>query len=357
MSEDGVAVDPDKIARIRDWPTPTNQVELRSFLDLASYYRKFVYNFAKVASPLHALTGKSDASDRNIGKTLRWSEEADDALTSLKQALCSAPILTYQRFDREFVVEVDASLKGLGACLSQLDEDGKLRPVAFASRGLRGAELNYLGYSSFKLELLALKWAVSEKFREYTLGTNCIVYTDHNPLAHLKTANLGATEHRWVAQLASFDIDVRYRSGRSNRCADAPSRCPVNLSTEETSTALHTAMDSSLIPSEVRVLQPQQVEVFVSQVGLTPAMLPSYSPEQLARMQTEDQFIGRLWDLWMARWEPGQVMPHGDVPDLQTWIKEWPISLNEKGSSIVLYTIQRMAQCISCWSQQPSNSL
>ena len=86
-------------------------------------------------------------------------------MTSLKQALYSAPILTYPRFDREFVLKVDASLKGLGACLSQLDEDGKLRPVAFASRGLRGAERNYLDYSSFKLELLALKWAVSEKYK------------------------------------------------------------------------------------------------------------------------------------------------------------------------------------------------
>ena len=182
MSEDGVPGDPDKIARIRDWPTPTNQVELRSFLGLASYYRKFVYNFAKVANPLHALTGKSDASYRKTGKTLRWSEEADVALPSLKQALCSAPILTYPLFDREFVLEVDASSNGLGACHSQLDEDGKLRPVAFASRGLRGAERNYMDYSSFKLELLALKWAVSEKLREYTLGTHCTVYNDHNPL-------------------------------------------------------------------------------------------------------------------------------------------------------------------------------
>ena len=103
-------------------------------------------NFAKVASPLHALTGKGDASDRKSGKTLCWSDEADGALASLKQALCSAPIYTYPRFDREFVLEVDASLKGLGACLSQLDENGKLRPVAFASRGLREAERNYLDY-------------------------------------------------------------------------------------------------------------------------------------------------------------------------------------------------------------------
>ena len=132
VSEDGVAVDTDKIARIRDWPIPTNQAELRSFFGLASYYRKYVSNFAKVASPLHSLTGKIDASHRKSGKTLRWSDEADVALASLKQALCSAPILTYPRFDREFVLEVDASIKGLGACLSQLDENGKLRPVAFA---------------------------------------------------------------------------------------------------------------------------------------------------------------------------------------------------------------------------------
>ena len=95
----------------------------------------------------------------------------------------------YPRFDREFVLEVDASLKWLGACLSQVDDKGKLRPVAYASRGLRGPERNYPDLSSFKLELLALKWAVSEKFKQYTLGAHCVVYSDHNPLAHLKTAN------------------------------------------------------------------------------------------------------------------------------------------------------------------------
>ena len=101
--------------------------------------------------------------------------------------------------------------------------------MAFASRGLRGAERNYSDLSSFKLELLALKWAVTEKFKAYTLGSHTLVYTDHNPLAHLKTANLGATEHRWVAQLASFDIEVRYRPGRLNQCADALSRCPAHM--------------------------------------------------------------------------------------------------------------------------------
>jgi hypothetical protein len=303
VSKEGVAVDPDKIARIRDWPTPTTQVELRSFLGLASYYRRYVANFAKVAAPLHALTGKDDAKGRKATKVLDWSEEAATAFASLKQALCSTPVLTYPRFDREFVLEVDASLKGLGACLSQADDDGMLRPVAFASRGLRGAERNYPDFSSFKLELLALKWAVSEKFKPYTLGAHCIVYTDHNPLAHLKTANLGATEHRWVAQLASFDMEVRYRSGRSNRCADALSRCPANMSAEETATVLHLAMDSTTVPTEIRGSQCQEVRlaaITVLEGGLTPAVLPSYSLEQLANMQCDDPVLGEVCKRWKA---------------------------------------------------------
>ena len=245
-------MDPDKIARIRDWPVPTTVAEPRSFLGLASYYRRYVDNFSTLAGPLHALAGNTDSKKGKNMRLAEWSDEANQAFLSLKQALCGTPILRYPRFDRPFVVEVDASLKDLGACLSQEDDEGNLRPIAFASRGLRGAERNYTDYSSFKLELLALKWAVSEKFKAYTIGSHCIVYTDHIPLAHLKTANLGATEHRWVAQLASFDIEVRYRTGKSNRCADALSRCPANMSVDETATVLHLAMKCTAVPNEIR---------------------------------------------------------------------------------------------------------
>ena len=128
---------------------------------------------------------------------------------------------------RVFIIEVDASGEGLGACLSQKDNDGKPHPIAFASRTLRGSEKNYAGLSSFKLELLALKWAVVDKFGPYIQGQHCDVFTDHNPLVHLKSAKLGATETRWVAQLAAFDIEVKYRTGSSNRVADALSRRPI----------------------------------------------------------------------------------------------------------------------------------
>ncbi len=135
-------------------------------------------------------------------------------------------MLAYQCFELDFVLETDASTKGLGACLCQADEDGKLHPVAYASRGLRGAERNYADSSSFKLEFLALKWAVSEKFRDYLLGHHTIVWTDHNPLAHVQTAKLGATAQCWMTQLAPFDLEIKYRTGMSNKCADALSRYP-----------------------------------------------------------------------------------------------------------------------------------
>lgn len=160
VSDKGISVDPGKIERVKDWPTPSGVDQLRSFLGLASYYRRYVKDFAKIAAPLHALIGKAPEK-KGKDKTFHWSSDAEAAFVTLKNALCQTPVLAYPRFDRDFVLEIDASLKGLGACLSQYDDTGDLHPVAYASRGLRGAEKNYLDLSSFKLELLALKWAVS----------------------------------------------------------------------------------------------------------------------------------------------------------------------------------------------------
>ena len=341
VSKEGVAVDPDKIARIRDWPVPSTVADPGLFLGLASYYRRYVDNFSTLAGPLHALAGNADSRKDKPIRLSDWFDEANRAFLSLKQALCGTTILRYPRFDRPFVMEVDTSLKGLGACLSQEVDEGNLRPIAFASRGLRAAERNYTDYSSFKLELLALKWAVSEKFKAYTIGSHCIVYTDHNPLAHLKTANLGTTEHRWVAQLASFDIEVRYRTGKSNRCADALSTCPANMSVDETAAVLHLAMKCTVVPEEVRgaeTLEVSVAELTMSEGGLPPAVLPSYSPEQLAKMQADDPVLGRLRERWFASWVPGQPVPNDDVPGLQAWVNEWPY-LSEKNG--VLYRVYR----------------
>ena len=132
---------------------------------MASYYRRYVRNFSEITGPLHALTGKAGVkAGKPLTSSFTWSLEAEKSFEALKTALCETPVLAYPNFDKDFVLEKDASLKGLGACLSQYDDSGRLHPVAYASRGLRGPEKNYPGVSSFKLELLALKWAVSDKF-------------------------------------------------------------------------------------------------------------------------------------------------------------------------------------------------
>lgn len=227
VSKAGVSTDPAKINAVSEWRRPANVTDLRSFLGFASYYRRFVKGFAKMAAPLHRLVAEVGGTKKKRGSREPlehcWTEECESSFQGLKQSLITAPVLAYADFSRQFVVEIDASHSGLGVVLSQ-EHDGKLRPVAYASRGLRPTERNMKNYSSMKLELLALKWALTDKFRDYLLGQKCIVYTDNNPLSYLQTAKLGALEQRWASQLAAFDFEIRYRPGRVNGNADALSR-------------------------------------------------------------------------------------------------------------------------------------
>ena len=231
ISARGVATDPEKTQVVADWPRPRTAKDLRSFLGFASYYRRFVPQFAVHAGPLHKAvaaasgTKKAPTPGRALGDL--WGPACEAGFQALKDRLVSAPVLAYADFSRPFVLDIDASFSGLGAVLSQDQGDGR-RPIAYASRGLRPTERNMQNYSSRKLELLGLKWAVTEKFREYLMGHRCTVYTDNNPLSYLHTARLGATEHRWAAELALFDLDIRYRPGTANRNADALSRLPVS---------------------------------------------------------------------------------------------------------------------------------
>ena len=155
-----------------------------------------------------------------------WASEHQKAFDALKLALTTAPVLGYPDFESEFILETDASLRGLGGVLSQVDEQGKTHIIAYASRTLRPSERSMHNYSSAKLELLALKWAVTEKFRDYLLGLKFTVYTDNNPLAYIQTSKLGVSQIRWLSELALFDFNIIYQSGKSNQAADALSWCP-----------------------------------------------------------------------------------------------------------------------------------
>ena len=158
--------------------------------------------------------------------TFVWVSEHQKAFDALKLALTTAPVLGYPNFNREFILETDASLRGLGAVLCQVDENGKVHVIAYASWTLIPSEKSMCNCSSAKLELLALKWVVTKKFRDYLLGSKFTIYTDNNPLAYVQTSQLGASQICWLSELALFDFNIIYRSGKTNQAADALSWCP-----------------------------------------------------------------------------------------------------------------------------------
>lgn len=164
----------------------------------------------------------SSAQSKQLFDSL-WTSGCQQSFELMKEKLISAPLLGYADFIVFFIVETNASGLGLRAVLYQM-QGGKKWVIAYDSRTLRNAAKNDRNYSSMKLELLALKWAVSEKFRGYLLGSRITVLTDNNPSCHLNTAKLGAIEQRCVAQLAVFDFDEQYRPGKSNNAADDLSR-------------------------------------------------------------------------------------------------------------------------------------
>lgn len=305
VSEKGISTDPEKTKVIEDWQPPQTEKQLRQFLGLAGYYRRFVKGFSQIAAPLHSLLtkqnrkkrGKKPLSDTffNTSLSSRWTDECTQAFQKLKACLTSSPVLGYPDFRLPFVVETDASFSGLGAVLSQDQSQGRV-VIAFASRSLRPQERNMDNYSSMKLELLALKWAVTEKFRDYLLGGCFVVYTDNNPLSYLQTAKLGATEMRWVAQLAQFNFKVIFRSGKSNVNADALSR--IDSGTNDMPTILDQVTKSSMIVGrDLMVEQASVLNVNLSEISCT-VTFPEYNKAELRTKQENDELIARLWHWW-----------------------------------------------------------
>ncbi|XP_068111017.1 uncharacterized protein [Hyperolius riggenbachi] len=223
ISKEGVKPNPEKVKLIKEWPVPTTIREVRAFLGIASYYRRFIPHFAQKARPLHFILKGAQLRKKN--DTVCWNTEQQKAFDELKAEIESSLILAFADFHLPFRLYTDASNQGLGAVLTQ-EKGGKERVIAFASRSLRETEKNAANYSSFRLELLAVVWAVTEKFSEYLNGVKFTIYTDNNPVAYLQTAKLGAMEQRWVARLAKFQFTIKYRPGRINGCADALSRFP-----------------------------------------------------------------------------------------------------------------------------------
>lgn len=236
LSTAGIAIDQDKITAILNMPIPKTASDIRKFTGMVSYHRRFIKDFAMICGPLHDVLNKvhqkfPDDRQRGEGKTLEelWTPECSQSFMQLKHAMTVAPILGYADYTQDFIVETDASHKGLGAVLKQKRQDGSTQVIAYASRTLRPTEKNMMNYSTRKLELLALKWALTEKFRGYILGSHCVVYSDNNPLCHWETAKFSAVEQRWAGELAVFDFEMKYKPGVANTDADCLSRLPASV--------------------------------------------------------------------------------------------------------------------------------
>lgn len=244
---DGVRMDPSKVQAINDvqeadlmdsdGKTPCAK-KIRSFLGMVLYYHHFIEGCSAKAKPLFNLVAEPPTPHkRGRGHKPKfkrghvklsptdWTDECREAFRTLKHELVHSVALAHPDFDAPFILAVDASFDGLGAVLSQLPPDGKIaRPVAFASKTLSHSQLNYPAH---RLEFLALKWAVCDKFSHWLKGRCFSVWTDNNPLTYILTKpRLDACEQRWVSRLAAYSFDLNYVPGTKNVVADALSREP-----------------------------------------------------------------------------------------------------------------------------------
>lgn len=230
ISTEGVKPNPDKIKAIKNFPISTTEKQIKSFLGLLGYYRKFINNFAKITKPLTECLRK--------GNKIKVDSKYKECLENCKNLLCNEPILQYPDFSKPFVLTTDASNVALGAVLSQ-GVIGSDKPVCYASRTLNKSEQNY---STIEKELLGIVWA-TKYFRPYLYGRKFEIVTDHKPLTWLMSLKEPNSKLvRWRLKLEEYDYDVVYKKGKLNSNADALSRIEININ-ESTNESLINHVD------------------------------------------------------------------------------------------------------------------
>ncbi|WVZ80788.1 hypothetical protein U9M48_028239 [Paspalum notatum var. saurae] len=236
LSEKGVAVDPSKVDDVLNWKQSETVTEIRSFLGLASYYRRFIKDFSKTAKPMTSLTKKN--------AKYVWSPKCVEAFQTLKKLLTSAPVLAQSDVTKPFDVYCDASGNGFGYVLML---EGRV--IAYTSRQLRKHEANY---PTHDLELAAVVHAL-KIWRHYLLGNTCHIYTDHKSLKYIFTQpELNMRQRRWLELIKDYDLEVHYHPSKANVVADALSRkahCNM-IEARSTMRVICCEMDKIEIPTE-----------------------------------------------------------------------------------------------------------
>ena len=314
VSEAGVSTDPGKVAAVRDWPTPHNVAELRSFLGLASYYRRFVKGFADIATPLHRLTQKAQPFD--------WSADCANSFNRLRAALVEAPVLAFPDPTRSFILDTDASDVGVGAVLSQKGEHGE-QVIGYFSRALSRPERNYC---VTRRELLALVLGI-KNFRTYLYGKKFLLRTDHAALTWL--LNFREPEGqlaRWLETLQDYDFNIQHRAGKLHGNADALSRRPC-VTTECRQCERH-EKKSTATAETTHDQHPREADVRTANTAdaapATDNEWEVFDRQQLQQMQEQDPVLTRLRS-WVGE---GQRPPWSAVsaldPETKTLYSQWP---------------------------------
>jgi len=208
ISQGGVVVDHSKVEAVQNWTRPRNVSEVRSFLGLAGYYRRFIMKFSQIALPLTRLTRKDVA--------FVWDEECERSFRTLKKKLTIALVLAIPYPEKRYIILCDASSKGLGSVLMQGDN-----VITYASRQLKTHEENY---PTHDLELAAIVFAL-KVWRRHLYGAQFDLFSDHKSLKYLfDQKDLNMRQRRWMEYLKDFDFDLKYHPGKANVVADALSR-------------------------------------------------------------------------------------------------------------------------------------
>uniref|UniRef100_A0A3P8TE73 Gypsy retrotransposon integrase-like protein 1 n=2 Tax=Amphiprion percula TaxID=161767 RepID=A0A3P8TE73_AMPPE len=367
VSKEGHSMDPAEVAPVLALKEkqPSTVGEVRQILGFLSYYRSYIQDFSRIAKPLYELLAGPSVQDSQDAKTLKktkkgknkqnrgqlpssapvkWTETHQQVLSYLVDKLSNPPVLGYPDLNQPFVLHTDASQAGLGAVLYQRS-NGKLRVIAYGSRTLTPPEKNYHMHAG-KLEFLALKWSICERFRDYLFhAPSFVVYTDNNPLTYvLTTAKLNASGQRWVAELADFNFSIKYRPGKTNADADGLSRMPMDFEdymrhcTHSVSQDAVTATQQSIL-----VQQTEQTPMFsvvsfdaLQQQAGAERLLDTIQPlprEEICAAQQQDPVIGKMYSYVKQNRKPAAHEIQNESSEFKALAREWSkLCIREDGT-------------------------